>query len=80
MSAPSLQLGVADLQIDFTGIEPDLPKAYIVAKISNAAQAVAAYYGRFPVSSAHIVIVVATGEHGVLRGTTWGKRGRLSSR
>ena len=74
MSAPSLQLGVADLQIDFTGIEPDLPKAYIVAKISNAAQAVAAYYGRFPVSSAHIVIVVATGEHGVLRGTTWGKR------
>ena len=34
----------------------------------------AAYYGRFPVSSARIVIVVTAGEHGVLRGTTWGNR------
>jgi hypothetical protein len=52
-------MDVADLQIDFTGIEPDLPKAYIVAKVNNAAGAVAAYYGRFPVSSGRIVIVVA---------------------
>jgi hypothetical protein len=74
-SAPSFQMGVADLQIDFTGIEPDLPKAYIIAKVNKAARAVAAYYGRFPVSSARIVIVVAAGEHGILRGTTWGKRG-----
>jgi hypothetical protein len=73
-SAPSFQMDVADLQIDFTGIEPDLPKAYIIAKVNNAAGAVAAYYGRFPVSSARIVIVVAAGEHGILRGTTWGKR------
>ncbi len=73
-SAPSIQLGVADLQIDFTGIEPDLPKSYIIAKISNSAQAVTAYYGRFPVSPARIVIVVTAGEHGVLRGTTWGNR------
>jgi hypothetical protein len=47
-SAPSFQMGVADLQMDFTGIEPDLPKAYIIAKVNNAARAVAAYYGRFP--------------------------------
>jgi hypothetical protein len=73
-SAPSFQLGVANFQIDFTGIEPDLPKSYIVAKISNAAQTVAAYYGRFPVPSARIVIVVAAGRHGILRGTTWGSR------
>jgi hypothetical protein len=73
-SAPSLQMGVADLQIDFTGIEPDLPKAYIITKINRAAQAVAAYYGRFPVSSARIVIVVKAGDHGILRGTTWGNR------
>ena len=67
-------MGVTHLQIDFTGIEPDLPKACIIAKVNNAARAVAAYYGRFPVSSARIVIVVAAGEHGILRGTTWGKR------
>jgi hypothetical protein len=73
-SATSIQIGGADLKIDFTGVDPDLPRTCIIAKINRAAQAVAAYYGRFPVSSARIVIVVAAGEHGVLRGTTWGSR------
>jgi hypothetical protein len=73
-SAPPLQIGGASLQIEFAGTGPDLPKTYIIANISKAAQAVATYYGRFPVSSARIQIVVATGEHGVLRGTTWGSK------
>lgn len=73
-SAPPLQIGGASLQIEFAGTDLDLPKACIIANISKAAQAVATYYGRFPVSSARIQIVVATGEHGVLRGTTWGSK------
>ena len=73
-SATSLLIGGANLQIDFPGVEPDLPKACIIAKISQSARAVAAYYGKFPVSSARIQIVVTTGEHGVLHGTTWGDR------
>src|ERR1700722_14708578 len=73
-SAPPPQIGGGSLQIDFAGTDPDLPKTCIIAKISKAAQAVATYYGRLPVSSARIQIVVATGEHGVLRGTTWGSK------
>ena len=73
-SATSLQIGGANLQIEFAGAEPDLPKASIIAKINQSAQAVAAYYGKFPVSSARIQIAVTTGDHGVLHGTTWGDR------
>jgi predicted metalloprotease with PDZ domain len=72
--ASLLQAGGANLQIEFAGVEPDLPKACIIAKISRSAQAVATFYGRFPVSSARMLIVVADGAQGVLRGTTWGSR------
>jgi hypothetical protein len=73
-SATSLLIGGATLQIEFSGTAPDLPKASIIAKINQDARAVAAYYGKFPISSARIQIAVATGEHGVLHGTTWGDR------
>lgn len=73
-SAASLLIGGANLQIEFSGAAPDLPKASIIAKISQSAEAVAAYYGKFPVSSARIQVVVTTGEHGVLHGTTWADR------
>lgn len=73
-SVTSLQIGGAILQIEFAGTEPDLPKASIIAKINQSAQAVAAYYGKFPVSSARIQIAVTIGGHGVLHGTTWGDR------
>jgi hypothetical protein len=72
--ATLLQAGGANLQIEFAGVEPDLPKSCILSKISKSAQTVAAFYGRFPVSSVRILIVVSAGEHGVLRGTTWGSR------
>jgi len=74
ISATTLQIGGANLHIEFAGVEPDLSRACIVAEISRAAQAVATYYGRFPVSSAHILVVVVAGEHGVLHGTTWGRK------
>jgi predicted metalloprotease with PDZ domain len=73
-SSASLQIGGAELQIDITGVDADLSKPLLIAKISRSAEAVAAYYGRFPVSSARIVVVVTAGGHGVLRGTTWGRR------
>jgi predicted metalloprotease with PDZ domain len=73
-SVTSLQIGGANLQIEFAGTVPDLPKDSIIAKINQSAQAVVAYYGKFPVSSARIQIAVTTGGHGVLHGTTWGDR------
>jgi hypothetical protein len=72
--ATTLQMAGANLQIDFLGVEPDLPRTCIITEISQAARAVATYYGRFPVSSARILVVVAAGEHGVLHGTTWGRK------
>jgi hypothetical protein len=51
-----------------------LPKGAVQEYIRKAAQAVAVYYGRFPVSSARVVILVSTGQDGVLQGTTWGSR------
>ena len=71
--ATTLQIGGANLHIEFAGVESDLLRACIVAEIGRAAQTVAAYYGRFPVSSARILVVVVAGEHGVLHGTTWGR-------
>jgi hypothetical protein len=53
---------------------PDLPKAALKQHVGQAAQAVTLYYGHFPVSSAHIVILVSPGRDGVLQGTTWGNR------
>jgi hypothetical protein len=72
--APLLQAGGANLQVEFSGVEPDLPKTCILFGIGQSAQTVASYYGKFPVSSARILVVVAPGERGVLHGTTWGSK------
>jgi hypothetical protein len=68
------QVGGASLQIDVRGPAPDLPEDIVDRHIRDAAQAVTVYYGRFPVSSARIAILVVSGEHGMLQGTTWGNR------
>jgi hypothetical protein len=69
-----LQVGGASLQISVRGPAPDLQEDIVQGHIRDAAQAVTVYYGRFPVSSARIVILVVSGEHGMLQGTTWGNR------
>jgi hypothetical protein len=62
--ATTLQIGGANLHIEFAGVEPDMPRECIVAEISQAAQAVVTYYGRFAISSARILFVVVAGVHG----------------
>jgi hypothetical protein len=39
--ATTLQIGGANLHIDFAGVEPNLPRGCIVAEISQVAKAVA---------------------------------------
>jgi hypothetical protein len=68
----SIQVGAAVLQIDFADGPLDLPRSAIVARIATAASAVASYYGRFPVSSARILVIPIPDRHGILQGTTWG--------
>jgi hypothetical protein len=70
-----IQVGGARLRIDIEGATPDLPKSAVEEHILRAAQAAAVYYGRFPVSSARIVVHVSTGQNGMLQGTTWGNVG-----
>jgi hypothetical protein len=51
-----------------------LPKQRILARIGQAATAVTAYYGRFPVASVRFLVVPVDGQS-VRSGTTWGYRG-----
>lgn len=72
---PSIEIGDSHLRIDLEGAAPDLPKVTIEQHIREAAQAVAVYYGHFPVPSARIVVNVSPGQNGMLQGTTWGDVG-----
>ncbi|WP_263375499.1 gluzincin family metallopeptidase [Granulicella aggregans] len=72
----TIQTGGAALQIDFAAGELDLPQSAVVNRIQRAALAVAAYYGRFPLRRARILVIPTADEggDGVLQGTTWGGR------
>src|SRR5262249_25446906 len=52
----------------------NLPDSSIHGWIGNAAQAVATYFGRFPVAHARILVRPIDGRSGVGPGTTWGNR------
>jgi hypothetical protein len=67
-----LEIGGATLQVDFAPGALDLPAAAILHHIEAAASAVTAYFGRFPVSRARILVVPTSGGHGGIQGTTWG--------
>lgn len=74
IAAMSINVGGAQLQVDITGVPPDLPAEKITNYLRRAGAAVSGYYGRFPVHSARILVVIVEGQHGVLQGTTWGDR------
>jgi hypothetical protein len=70
-----MEIGGATLQIDFGAGSLDLSTDAIVAHIHSAASAVVAYYGRFPVSRARVLVIPAAGRRGIVQGTTWGDMG-----
>jgi hypothetical protein len=72
VSSRTLQIGGASIQLDFGPGTADLPPDRIVAWVTNAAQSVSVYYGRFPVKRNRILIEFDSGTRGVRRGTTWG--------
>lgn len=73
-SSQSLAVEGGTLEIDFAEGDLDLPRAELIQRIGSAAHAVAAYYGRFPVARARVLVVPVAGADGVLQGTTWGDR------
>jgi hypothetical protein len=70
-SSQIIHTGGATIQVDFGPGTFALPQDKILQWVTNAANAVTTYYGRFPVARDRILIEPAPGR-GVLRGTTWG--------
>jgi hypothetical protein len=68
----SVKLGGAELQVDFAPGALDLGDDPVLAHIGRAAEAVVAYFGRFPVSRARVLVVPVAGRGGAPQGTTWG--------
>lgn len=69
-----LEVKGAVIHVGFAPGPLDLPNDKIFAWIKRSANAVAGYYGRFPVRSLRLLIVPVTGSN-VRGGTTWGYRG-----
>ena len=69
-----LIVGSSKLHVAFAPGEFTLPKERVLAWLENSANAVAGYYGRFPVASARILIVPIEGR-GVRGGQAFGYRG-----
>lgn len=67
-----LEIGGAVIQVDFATGKLDLPIDTVFQHIKASASAVVAYYGRFPVSRARVLIVPVAGRSGMMQGTTWG--------
>ena len=76
-SMPPAQLKVdgAVIDVTFAPGKIDLPQASILAWITTAAEAVTAYFGRFPVPHPRLLIRPAEGRSGIFQGTTYGSRG-----
>jgi hypothetical protein len=71
-STYAIRLEGATIQVDFAAGKFDLPQQNFADRIQRAANAVAVYYGRFPVSRARVLVIPVANEDGVLQGTTWG--------
>jgi hypothetical protein len=71
--------GGATIEVSFAPGKFDVPRASVLAWISNAANAVTEYFGRFPVEHPRVIVRPAEGRSGVFHGTTFGgKRGAFT--
>jgi hypothetical protein len=70
-----IAVGGAVLQVDFARGALDLSHETILEHVRAAASAVTAYYGRFPVARARLLLIPVDGRDGILQGTTWGDVG-----
>jgi hypothetical protein len=70
--------GGATIEVTFAPGKFDLPRASLLAWISNAANAVSEYFGRFPVQHPRLMVKPAEGRGGVFHGTTFGGRGAFT--
>jgi len=67
-----LKIGGGEVHVDFAAGPLDLSQDAVVAHVQAAASAIVAYYGRFPVARARVLIVPVPDRDGIVQGTTWG--------
>ncbi|MGP0073466.1 MAG: hypothetical protein ACLPWF_16240 [Bryobacteraceae bacterium] len=71
--------GAASIDVRFAPGKIEVGRDAILAWITNAADAVSEYFGRFPVEHPRLMVRPAEGRAGVFRGTTFGgKRGAFT--
>jgi hypothetical protein len=75
MPAAHVNSGGASIEVSFAPGKVNLPQSTVLAWIKSAADSVSAYYGRFPVPHARILVRPVEGRRGIFNGTTWGMRG-----
>jgi len=74
-ASEQIQIGASTIEVSFAQGNLDLTWPQLRAWITNAAQAVEAYFGRFPVEHTRILVRPVAGRKGIFNGTTWGHRG-----
>ena len=74
LPSEQIHVGASTIDVSFGPGGLDLPQAQIINWITHAANAVAAYFGRFPVANARVLIRPVEGRSGIFNGTTWGNR------
>src|ERR1700678_2869487 len=67
-----LQIGGAVVQVDIRIGQGSIRNEDIVAWVRRATEAVAVYYGRFPVERARVIVSQNEGKDESIHGTTWG--------
>lgn len=75
MEPAELNIGGATVSVSFGSGNTELPRSAIIRWITQAAQAVTVYYGRFPLPNARIRVTPEDGRSGVFNGTTYGQDG-----
>jgi hypothetical protein len=61
-----------EIQVDFAAGPMDLSQDVVMAHVKAAVSAIVAYYGRFPVARARVLVVPVPDRDGIVQGTTWG--------
>ncbi len=74
LPATPIKVGGGTLNVAFAPGDFALPRSALMDWLKTSAKAVTVYFGKFPVSSARVLIVPVPGS-GVQRGTTFGYRG-----
>ncbi len=72
LASQQIKIGRSTIDIEFASGQVDLPPASVLKWISNAARAVAKYYGRFPVRRATLKVNFSDRRSGAFNGATWG--------